>query len=57
MAKIDWRRNRHRGRDQEPAVTPPLRKKGCWSHIKREPVRTYTMAEITAWQNTSKGGA
>lgn len=49
MAKMDWRRNDYTGRNREPAVTPPPGKKGCWSHIKREPVRYYTAAEIEAW--------
>ena len=57
MAKMDWRRNKHAGRDREPAVTPPPGKKGCWSHIKREPVRTFTVAEIAAWESRPNGGA
>lgn len=57
MAKMDWRRNKHTGRDREPAVTPPPGKKGGWSHIKREPVRTFSAAEIADWRSTSDGGA
>ncbi len=49
MAKMDWQRNKHAGRAREAAFAPPPAKKGCWSHIKREPVRNYTPAEIAAW--------
>lgn len=49
MAKMDWQRNKHLGREREPAVPPPPGKKGCWSHKKREPVRYYSAAEIEAW--------
>lgn len=52
MAKIDWQRSKHLGRAREPAVPPPPAKKGCGSHIKREPVRVYTAAEIAAWTPT-----
>jgi hypothetical protein len=57
MAKMDWRRNKHSGRAREAAFAPPPAKKGCWSHIKREPVRTFTAAEIADWRSTSEGGA
>jgi hypothetical protein len=57
MANLNWQRNKHLGRGREPAFAPPPAKKGCWSHIKREPVLTYTAAEIAAWQNALNGGA
>lgn len=57
MAKMDWQRNTHMGRPREAAFTPPPAKKGCGSHIKREPVRTFTAAEIASWQNALNGGA
>ena len=57
MAKIDWQRNKHPWRAREAAFALPPAKKGCWSHIKREPVRNYTPAEIAAWQTAESGGA
>lgn len=57
MAKLDWQRNKHAGPAQEPAFAPPPARPGCWSHIKREPVRSYTPAEIAAWKNAQNGGA
>lgn len=57
MAKMDWQRNKHTGRPRETAFTPPPAKTGCWSHIKREEVKTFTADEIAAWQNAMNGGA
>lgn len=57
MAKMDWQRNKHVGRAREAAFAPPPANKGCWSHIPREPVRTFTAAEIAVWQNALNGGA
>lgn len=57
MAKMNWQRNKHAGRPREAAFAPPPVKKGCWSHIKREEVKTFTAAKIAAWQNTLNGGA
>ena len=57
MAKMDWQRNRHAGRAREAAFAPPPAKIGCWSHIPREPVRTFTAAEVAAYQNGLTGGA
>lgn len=57
MAKMDWQRNKHAGRAREAAFAPPPAKKGCWSHIKREPVRTFTAAEIAAWISAQNGTA
>lgn len=56
MARFDWRRHKHARRDQEPATPPPSSKKGCWSHIKREPCRTYSKEEIAAWERGREGG-
>lgn len=59
MAKMDWQRNKHAGRAREAASKPLPAKKGGWSHIKREPVRTFTVAEIAAWDSarTAPGGS
>lgn len=57
MAKMDWQRNKHVGRAREAAFAPPSAKKGCWSHIPREPVRTFTADEVAAYQNALNGGA
>ena len=59
MAKMDWQRNKHSGRAREAAFAPPPTKKGCGSHIKREPVRIYTAAEIAAWDSarSAPGGS
>lgn len=57
MAKMDWQRNKHAGRAREAAFAPPPAKTGCWSHIKREPVRNYTPAEIAAWVSTPTGAS
>lgn len=59
MAKMDWQRNKHAGRAREAAFAPPPAKQGCWSHIKREPVRTFTAAEIAAWDSaqSAPGGS
>ena len=57
MAKMDWQRNKPAGRPREAAFALPPAKKGCWSHIKREDVKTYTGAEVAAWVSAQNGGA
>lgn len=59
MAKMDWQRNKHTGRAREAAFQPPPAKKGCWSHIKREEVKTFTAAEVAAWESaqSAPGGS
>lgn len=57
MAKMDWQRNKHAGRAREAAFAPPPAKKGCWSHIKREDVKTFTSTEIAAWISAQNGTA
>jgi len=56
MANLNWQRNKHLGRGREPAAATPPGKKGGWTHIKREPVRTFTPAEIAAWEQDRNGG-
>ena len=58
MAKLSWEKNKYRGRPTEGAILKPKAKpKGPWTHIKREPVRICTAAEIAAWQTALNGGA
>lgn len=57
MAKMDWQRNKHAGRARGAAFAPRPAKKGCWSHIKREDVKTYTGAEVAAWVSAQNGRA
>lgn len=52
MARMDWRRTSRVGRLTEAANPAPPPKTGCWSHVKREPVRKLTPAEIAAWTPT-----
>ena len=59
MAKMNWQRNKHAGRPREAAFAPPPAKKGCWSHIKREEVKTFTAAEVAVWESaqSAPGGS
>ena len=57
MAKMDWQRHKHMGRPREAAFAPPPAKKGSWSHIKREEVKTFTAAEVAAWESAQSAPA
>lgn len=49
MSKMRWDRA-HKPRDTEPAFKPKKEKpKGGWTHLPRQPVKTYTPEEIAAF--------
>ncbi len=46
MSRIKWEKLRHAGKPMEQAEkTKPEKAKGGWSHIAREPVKTYSAVE------------
>ena len=50
MSRIKWEKLRHAGKPREQAdKKKPAKAKGGWSHIAREPVKTYTDAQIAEW--------
>lgn len=57
MSKLNWTRaKKHRGFTlaTEKAPEPP---RGGWTHVKRQPVKTYTAEEIARWiaENPTNG--
>lgn len=50
MSKINHTKQRHRGKATLLAQEPKTEKaKAGWSHVKREPVRTFTAEERAAY--------
>ena len=50
MARLNWNKLTHAGRETAPAVEPKKpRAKGGWTHIKQQPVRVYTKEEIAVF--------
>ncbi len=46
---MNWDAQRYRGRLTEAAKPKEKRARGAWTHVKREPVRTFTDFEKTLW--------
>jgi len=50
MAKgMNWDGQRFRGRPTEAAKPKEKRNRGAWTHVRREPVRTFNEAEKAEW--------
>ncbi len=47
--RMNWENLKRRRMPTEPAW-PKLERKGAWTHVRREPVRTYNADEIAAFQ-------
>lgn len=47
--RMNWSRQQNRGRHVDQAFPRGGPPKGGWTHKKREPVRSYTAAEIAAF--------
>jgi len=54
MAKgMNWDAQRFRGRLTEAAKPKEKRSRGAWTHVRREPVRTFSEAEKAEWAATN----
>lgn len=50
MTQLNWNKTRHHGNHMEPANQPKKKPaKGGWTHVKRQPVKSYTAEEIAAF--------
>lgn len=49
MSKRNFSKLRHAGKALDKKGGKPIEVKGGWSHIKREPVKTFTDEEKAAW--------
>lgn len=50
MSKLNWQRGRFAGMPTEEVRPTKKVGAGCWSHVKREPVRVYTPEEREAFE-------
>lgn len=53
---MDWNRHRLRGLPTEAARPKDKRLRGAWTHVAREPVKTYSREEIEAWSQADGRG-
>jgi len=47
--KLNWKKHKHEGKPTEPAREPKPKRKGAWTHIRRNTCRTYTDEEKAAF--------
>jgi hypothetical protein len=55
MTRLRWDLIRFIGRPTEPASPKKKRSKGPWTHVKREPVKTYSAAERAKFGEQATG--
>jgi hypothetical protein len=50
MANFNWNRPIHNKKPKEPAFKKLPELKGSWTHIKRQPIRSFSKEEIAEWE-------